>query len=536
MQLAVQQLELIESKAHSGICSAFFSHASSTPEKPAIHCDGAMLTYGQLARLVCRWSKAMSARGVQRGDHIAVLLPNTIEFVALILVAADLGAVLVPLSTALTPASVFNAFNATDIKHVVGTARLLQPLRKTPPSLHIPDGSLWVSVDDPIDDESAPRAPSLKELLQDVAEDAASLNAGTADDPLILSMTSGSTGEPKPIILLQRTKFLRAAAAIELYAITAQDRVLAATPLYHSLAERLVLIPLLTGGTSILMQRFSPKSWVQTVREHAVSFTIAVSSQLKQIAALNGAIGTTNIPSLRCIVSSSALLEPSTKSELLRTFDCEFHECYGASEIAIATNLDDRSAMTKLKSVGRAAPGVDIKILGKDSEILSSGEVGEICCKTPMLFGGYFKRPDLTQSSMWGDYFKTGDMGMLDDDGFLHFLGRSKDIIITGGINVYPGDIESVVNDHPSILESAAFPYPDERLGEVVAVALVLRGHEFDLRNLRMHCAELLADFQQPRKFFVIPELPRNSMGKLMKYRLTELFSDRAAAIEHSSA
>ena len=204
-----------------------------------------------------------------------------------------------------------------------------------------------------------------------------------------------------------------------------------------------------------------------------------------------------------------------------------------ASEIAIASNLDDRSARIKLQSVGKAAPGVAIKIIGKDSEALGTGEAGEIVCKTPMLFGGYFKRPDLTRLAMWGEYFRTGDIGKLDDDGFLYFLGRSKDIIITGGINVYPSDIESVVNEHPSVLESAAFPYPDERLGEVVAVALVTAGDAgFDLRKLRFHCCALLADFQQPRKFFVMPELPKNSMGKLMKFRLAELFANHAAETE----
>jgi long-chain acyl-CoA synthetase len=513
------------------ICPAFFTHARRMPDKSAIRCERAEMTYRGLAQLVSRWSNAMAAHGVARGDHIAVMLPNTIEFVALILVAADLGAVLIPLSTTLTAPDVFKAFAATDVKHVVGTGALLHTLLQDPAHRQSTADGLWLRVDDAIDDESLEGVESLTGLLHDVPAEAAPLNAGRADDALILSMTSGSTGNPKPIILTQRTKFNRVSAAAQLYAITEHDKVLAATPLYHSLAERLVLIPLLTGGSSILLPRFSPAAWLQCVREHGVSFTIAVSSQLKQIAAeLNDTVRSGDIASLRCIVSSSALLDPRTKAELLQIFDCEFHECYGASEIAIASNLDDRSARTKLQSVGKAAPGVAIKIIGKDSEALGTGEAGEIVCKTPMLFGGYFKRPDLTRLAMWGEYFRTGDIGKLDDDGFLYFLGRSKDIIITGGINVYPSDIESVVNEHPSVLESAAFPYPDERLGEVVAVALVTAGDaSFDLRKLRFHCCALLADFQQPRKFFVMPELPKNSMGKLMKFRLVELFAGHAA-------
>jgi long-chain acyl-CoA synthetase len=501
------------------IAPAFFAHAERMPDKAAIWCDGTTASYGELARLVCRWSNAMAESGVRRGDHIGVILPNCIEFVALMLVAADLGAVLVPLNTALTPAAVHTAFAAAEVKHVVATGVLLKPLLAKP-DLSMADG-LWLSVDEAVDD-----ATLLADLLLGAAADARPLAAAMEEDALILTMTSGSTGDPKPIILTQRTKFNRAAAAVELYGITEKDRTLAATPLYHSLAERLVLIPLLTGGTSVLMSKFSASTWLECVSRQAVTFTIAVSSQLKQIAELLGGGDEYDISSLRCIVSSSALLDHKTKVELLAKLNCEFHECYGTSEIAIATNLDGISAKAKLQSVGIPAPGVDIKIIGKNDEVVGTGEAGEIVCRTPMLFGGYFKRPELTRAAMWGEYFRTGDTGRLDGDGFLYFLGRTKDIIICGGINVYPADIEAVVNAHDSVLESAAFAFPDERLGEVVAVAVVPADKAaFDLRQLRFYCCEQLADFQQPRKYFIVDDLPRNAMGKVMKMQLVKTFA-----------
>ncbi len=515
------------------ISPTFFSHARHTPDKQAIWCDGTTASYQELASLVCRWSNAMAQGGVKRGDHIGVMLPNSIEFAALMLVAADLGAVMVPLNTSLTPSAVHRAFEAAEVKHVVSTAALLKNLLtksttyrtddSLPPDFSIADG-LWLSVDKTIED-----ATLLADLLHGVASDAQPLNAAMEEDALILTMTSGSTGDPKPIILTQRTKFNRAHAAVELYGITENDRTLAATPLYHSLAERLVLIPLLTGGTSVLMQAFSPTAWLECVSQQNVTFTIAVSSQLKLTAGLlddQDAIHRYDISSLRCIVSSSALLEHTVKSDLLKKFDCELHECYGASEIAIATNLDSIAAKSKLQSVGIPAPGVDIKIIGKNGEVVTKGEAGEIACKTSMLFGGYFKRPELTQTAMRGDYFRTGDMGRVDEDGFLYFLGRAKDIIICGGINIYPADIEEVVNEHASVLESAAFAFPDKHLGEVVAIAVVpVNKTEFNLRQLRFHCCERLADFQQPRNFFIVDELPRNSMGKLMKFQLVKTFS-----------
>ena len=501
----------------STISRIFNRRANLTPAKSAICCEGRALDYGELATLVRRWACGMSQRGVRRGDHIAVLLPNNIEFIALMLAAADLGAVLVPLSTSLPAGAVRRAFDASDVRHVVGNAATLEPLLASDLFAEY-SGGLWLSLD-----ELDFFGVRLDELVATTPPDAGPLDQGEGDDPFILTMTSGSTGDPKPIILTQCTKINRVHAAQALYAISADDRILAATPLYHSLAERLVLIPLLTGGTSVLMSRFSASEWLSVVAEQRVSFTIAVSSQLRLIVERLISENRPAPRSLRCIVSSSALLEASVKSDLLARFNCDFHECYGTSEIAIASNLDGEGARRKLNSVGGAAPGVKLAILTKEGGTAAVGEVGEIACQTPMIFGGYFKRPDLTAAAMWGGYFRTGDLGCIDADGFLYFMGRMKEIIISGGINVYPGDIEAVVAAFPGVAECAAFPVADERLGEVVGVALVSReGDEFDLRGLRRHCAQLLADFQQPRKFCVIDKLPRNAMGKIMKAPLIQ--------------
>ena len=500
----------------STISHRFFENAREVPEKIAVSCDGAAISYRVLASQVSKWSFAMRARGVSRGDHIGVLLPNSIEFVTLMLAAADIGAVLVPLNTTLPPSAVAKAFSVSDVKHVVASSTLLASLfGESSADLSSIDG-LWLAVG-----KAVGRAESLGVLLAEYAPAAAPLMGAQPDDPYILTMTSGSTGDPKPIILTQRTKLNRAAAAIEMYAVTSADRTLAATPLYHSLAERLVLIPLLTGGTSVLMSRFSPSEWLRVVAEQAVSFTIAVSSQLNLLAALLVGARVPDFESLRCVVSSSALLEARIKEDLAAKLHCEFHECYGASEIAIASNLNAAGARRKLKSVGIAAAGVEIRILGEDDRLVATGERGEIVCKTPMLFGGYYKRPEQTRQAMWGEFFRTGDLGCLDDDGFLFYLGRKKDLIITGGINVFPADVESVIAECGLTLEAAAFSIPDQRLGEIVAVALVPKSPEdFKLKALRHYCATHLADYQQPRKWFVLDALPKNAMGKIMKSAL----------------
>jgi len=418
--------------------------------------------------------------------------------------------VLVPLNTSLPSEAINQACKATDVKHLIATTDILQALQLT----LLIDG-LWISLD-----KSFEGAIS----LSDCTNEAYLHFEPTVQDsmPLILTMTSGSTGNPKPIILQQKTKLSRADAAIKTYKVSNKDKTLIATPLYHSLAERLAFIALLTGGTLIIMARFSPSEWIRTIAAQSISFTIAVSSQLSQIAQyLDEEAGQQSMKSLRCLVSSSALLDTATKEKLVSTLNCEFHECYGASEVAIATNLNAEEAKLKINSVGKALPNVKVKILKDDNTLASPNEAGEIICKTPMCFSGYYGAPKLTNDALFGDYFRTGDIGKLDEDGFLYFLGRKKEIIITGGINVYPSDIESIVLECHTVKESAVFPYPDEKLGEIVAIALVpTQLEQFKLRKIRLHCATRLADYQQPRKFFIVDALPRNSLGKIMKHAI----------------
>jgi long-chain acyl-CoA synthetase len=497
------------------LAATFFDQALAAPDKIALCCDGDQLSYAGLSRRVRRWSAALAGRQIKRGEQVAVLLPNGIDYVVLFLVAANLGLVLVPLPLSLPLAALRQALIAADVVHLITDAASLGRIGKEDEhflSHHI--AGLCVSVD--------AGATTMADLLKGIPPDPEPFLWAEDSDPFILTMTSGSTGEPKPIILTQQSKFNRARAAIELYAITDHDVTLAATPLYHSLAERLVLIPLLTGGTSIVMSRFSPSEWIATLVRYSVSFTIAVSSQLRQVLpALKEQAD--QLSSIRCIVSSSALLEPAVKAELVAALRCDFHECYGASEIAIATNLSPTAPASKLSSVGTSAPGTDLLLLTDDDRPAAIGEIGEIVCKTPMLFGGYYRRPDLTRSAMWGEYFRTGDLGRLDEDGYLTFLGRKKDLIITGGINIYPDDIEKCVATFGGIREVAAFAIPDDRLGEIVGVAIVPDpAVSFDLRAMRHFCATRLADYQQPRKFITLDALPRTALGKLARRQLID--------------
>lgn len=503
----------------SPLYARFRDAAARAPHKPALVADGTRQTYGELLTAVDALAQGLSASGIEPGDHVGVVLPNCAEFVQLLLAGARLGVVVVPQGTGASAAALASTFGAAGVRHVVawagatgGCAGLDLP----------PDGARIAVGPGPL--------PDGWRSWRDVVE-AGRVHPGdapllAADPPYLMGLTSGSTGAPKPIVLSQRTKLLRAAAAADLYDVGADDVTLAATPLYHSLAQRLVLLPLTTGGTSVVLAHFTPASWIAAVREHAVTFSIAVSSQLRQI--LDAVTGNDiALPSLRCLVSSSALLDDATKARLLAHLPCAFHECYGASEIAIATNLDPGAAAHKLGSVGTAIPGTEVRILDAHGATLPPGTPGEIACRTPMLFSGYYNRPEATAAAMHGDFFRTGDLGRLDDDGYLYFLGRLKDIIISGGVNVYPKDIEDVVASHGAVRECAAIPLDDDRLGEVAGVVVAFHdtAPQPDVRELQRLCMDRLGDAQQPRRFIVVPALPRNALGKLDKPALRAAYS-----------
>ncbi|MEM6626914.1 MAG: class I adenylate-forming enzyme family protein [Pseudomonadota bacterium] len=496
------------------ISRQFFTAAKH--DKTAIVCDGDALSFSVLAERVAKISRGLAEEGVRPGDAIALMGSNSIDYVAIMLAAADLGAVLVPLSGALPTHAARRAIETSDAKHLIASAERLSSLRADDTKV----SGVTLALGDDTD--------SLNALVRAAPNSAAPSFWGRTDDPYILTMTSGSTGAPKPIILTQRSKLERAGAAVRLYDITSEDKILAATPLYHSLAERLALIPMLIGAQSILMSRYSPDLWIECVDTHEASFTIAVASQLSAVAKRLEAQGQSSqrCLSLRCVVSSSAPLSHDAKTRVLSALPGELHECYGASEIAIATSLNLTKPDAPIGSVGRPAPGVDIRILSDDGAELPIGETGEITCRTPMLFGGYYGRDDLTEAALQDEFFKTGDLGRLDETGALFYQGRKKDVIITGGVNVYPADVETAIQSLPGVDKCAAFAWPDERLGEAVAIAIVASDAKLSARAVRSWCATRLADFQQPQRIVFTDVLPVNTMGKLVRNELYETLSN----------
>lgn len=500
-------------KLANSIASRFCQIADKFENKTAICCEDKSLTYRQLKELSCKYAIFLTKNGVKYGDVIGVPLNISIESVALMLASSIIGAALAPVNATLPAEDLVKAFKSACVKHIVARKSFFNDMAGT--CLQGSNIECKLCLDGTIDG-----IHSFSEVLNEHYQ-VPDLSILTGNETFILTLTSGSTGTPKPIELTQKNKLERADAHIQLYGINFKDRILAATPLYHSLAERLVIMPLIVGATSVLLPRFTPENWFTCVAVNRITFTIAVSSQLKQIAKVMKE-KQHDISDMRLIVSSSALLEESVKKILINQLNCEFHEMYGTSECSTVTDLDFSRSKEKQGSIGKPLPNVEVKILDERHHVLPNGNIGEIAVKTPLLCNSYYLLPEKMKMSTTGDgYFLTGDLGKKDEEGFIYYKGRKKDIIITGGINVFPQDIEQKILELNGVVECAAFAIPDEHLGESVALAVIIeKDSEITTRSLRLFCAKKLADFQQPHHFFFVEKLPKNTMGKLERRKL----------------
>ncbi|WP_350585738.1 class I adenylate-forming enzyme family protein [Pseudoalteromonas sp. RB2-MNA-CIBAN-0110] len=472
---------------------------NATQNKVALIHGDEKLTYSDLLGLVDTYAGKLSYLGVKKHTKVMTLLSNGLAMTAIMLAIADIGAVLVPLNPDYKHTQISKAAIATKAEFIIHEQDLVltQPVKQI---------DLRCLHDTPLRDYLA---------------------TGSADDLYILTMTSGSTGEPKPICFSQQTKIDRALGAKEIYGLDSKDVILCGTPQYHSLAQRLTLLPLLIGGTCLLLERFSPKVWINGIKLNNVTFTIAVSSQLVNVLSLLEK-EKPQLNSLKRIVSSSASIEEDIKDKLIKLLPCPLHECYGASEVGTVTDFDASNQIYKVASVGKVVSQAEVVIRDDESNPVKNNEIGEITVKSSTSFLGYFEMLELTKKAVKDDFFYTGDLGYMDDDGYLYFKGRKKDIIISGGINIYPEDIESVVNIFKDVVESAAFPITSSHFGEVTAVAFIAKT-KVTVREIRKWCSNNLATHQVPVFFIQVEELPKTALGKIQRNQCQSIFGSKFA-------
>jgi len=492
-------------------------NAQRFPAKPAV-IDGAIaLSWAALDARVERVAAALAAAGLQRGDRAALLLPNCREYIELYFGCARAGVIAVPVNYRLTPGETATVLASARPALLVVDAAYLATARAIEHDL--PHLQRWVTGAGSL----ANAMPYEAALL--AAPTQAGVNTGEENDAFAIFFTSGTTGLPKGAVISHRN--LEANAFNQCLADNsrADDVNLIATPLYHMGAVFMAITYILRGCTQVVLPKFEAAAWLDAVARHRISVSLLVPTMIN--TALNAPeIQTADLTSLRLIFYGGGPMPSAVLERAIQRLRCGFTQGYGLTETLEATFLvaadhvmdGDETRRQRLSSAGREAEGAEIRIVDDAGRELGAGEIGEILVRSHSVFSGYWNNPAETAAVLREGWFHTGDMGYLDADRYLFVVDRKKDIVISGGVNIYTKEIESVLYTHPAIHEAAVIGLPDDAWGEAVtAVVSFLPGHSATAEELIAHCRRHLASYKKPRAVHILDELPKNPSGKILK-------------------
>jgi acyl-CoA synthetase (AMP-forming)/AMP-acid ligase II len=495
-------------------------HARYRRDHTALVVGGQRLTYRQLNAYVNRLANAMLAAGLKKGDKFTTVLPNCLELMASYWAAAKTGIVMVPASPLLQAGGLATLLADSDTVLVIGDVSFAEAFEKIRDQLPAIDKDRYILVG-----EGADRYPGFRaydDFLAAGSEDEPP-DAGVVEgDMFNIMYSSGTTGLPKGII---HTHYIRAMYCMifaQSFRIIPESVVLHAGSIVFNGAMVDLMPWMFTGATYILHEAFDPERVIATIEKEQVTHIIMVPVQI--IAILNHpTFAPEKLRSLEMLHNIGAPLPLRYKEIINQQLTGQFYELYGITE-GLMTILDKHDAIRKAGSVGCPPPFMSIKIVKEDGSEAAPGEVGEIIGRGPCVMPGYYKHPDLTAKAIRDGWLYSGDAGYLDEDGYLFLVDRIKDMIISGGVNIYPKDIEDVVFQHPAVREVAVFGAPSEKWGEVPIAAVVLHdGLTVDEAELMAWTNERVgAKFQRIHGVVFYKEFPRNVAGKTLKREIRD--------------
>jgi fatty-acyl-CoA synthase len=494
------------------IWGALDGWAIATPDRPALIQDDRRLDFAALATEVRRLAALLTRReGIGRGDRVAFLGPNAITQILLVFAAARLGATVVPLNWRLT---------APELGHALANAG---------PRLLLADPAFMAEAKGAITAAGVAVKPladdaDLARRIQATPDDAPSI--GAEGDRLLIVHTSGTTGRPKGAVLTQRAVLWNALNARAAFDLTAADRVLTALPLFHVGGLNIQTLPaLLTGASVHLHGRFDPARTLVTIARERITQFLAVPALMRALID-HGAWSDADLSSLRCLGTGSSIV-PQALIAAFHARGVPVTQVYGCTETApIAITLRAEDAVAHAGSCGRPAVHCRARVVDAEGRDAPDGTPGEVWVRGPNVSTGYWNDPDATAEAFTDGWFRTGDIGYRRADGFWFIVDRLKDVVISGGENIYPAEIEALLDRHPAIAELAVVGAADPRWGEVPVAIAVLRDPAFDLAALHAALDGRLARFKWPRRLVTREALPRTALGKIAKDRLRAELGD----------
>ncbi len=472
-------------------------------DRTALKLDDAEVTYELLDEGSARVAGLLAQRGFEPGDRVGIMLPNVPYFALTYYGVLRAGGVVVPMNVLLKGREVEFYLSDPEAKLLFGWHDFADAAQK--------------GADEAGAEAIIVKPDEFEKLVGDI-EPQRELAEVDDDDTAVILYTSGTTGKPKGAELTHANLYRNADVATKLAQTSEKDVVLGALPLFHSFGQTCGLnATIRQGGLLTLIPRFDPAHALEIIQRDKVTIFQGVPTMF------GGMLNSDrrdefDTSSLKTCMSGGAAMPGEVMRGFEEAFKCKVLEGYGLSETSPVASFNHPDKERKIGSIGTPIEGVEMKVVDDDRNDVEQGEVGEIVIKGHNIMKGYWKREEATKESIQDGWFATGDMGKIDEDGYFFIVDRKKELIIRGGYNVYPREIEEVLYEHPAIEEAAVVGVPDENMGEEVGAAVVLKkGEELSEDELRDYVKEQVASYKYPRKIWFADELPKGPTGKILK-------------------
>ncbi|OMP67119.1 fatty acid--CoA ligase family protein [Domibacillus epiphyticus] len=501
--------------------------AATKADKMAYTFLGQSVTYRELNESVDRFAAGLQMAGMKKGDHIALLLGNSPHFIVSLYGALRAGLTVIPVNPIYTPDEISYILRNGDVKAVVLLDILLPAAEKL--HAHLPSIEQYI-VCESGDERAAGVEQSISSIYPKMKTFSYLLQNKSIfvepeieeDDTAVILYTSGTTGKPKGAMLTHKNIYSNARDIADYLDISEKDTVVTVLPMFHVFCLTVVLnAPIVKGATMVILPKFSPKEVFDAVKEHKATIFAGVPTMYNFLYQFESG-DPTEFSSIRLCVSGGASMPVSLLENFEKKFNVQISEGYGLSEASPVTCFNPLDRPRKAGSIGCSISNVQNKVVNELGEEMGPGLVGELIVKGPNVMKGYYKMPEETAAAIRNGWLYTGDLARQDEEGYFYIVDRKKDLVIVGGYNVYPREVEEVLYAHPDIIEAAAVGVPDQDYGEAVLAFVVKKGEGLTEEEIIHYCKAHLAAYKVPKSVEFLDELPKNTTGKVLRRSLKD--------------